>query len=275
MILVILLPFVILFFVIAFIVIEALAAISFNKARSRVVLYSIFCCLVLAWGFDDGVVPNPLLSPHAKTVPNLIAQAQGEEVYWTESGKRPTLLDRINFNTRNFAKRCPTYALRKLGAMGKDAVAAEQPLIELLNTTSDYDTGDGVISYRTDVVLALAMMESAKAVPEIIRMLKDDSFPLADDQRRRNLDWHEPGNELRYADVHCGPSGIVHSLMVYPPKYDDEIASGLANVLLELQATEGSSEWTIVAIKDALKYFDGTDSKSRIDLREIVVSRAY
>ena len=273
MILVVLLPFAIAFFLIAFIVIETLTAFSFNKARSRIVLYSIFCCLALAWVFDDGVVPNPFLSPAAKTVPNLIAQAQGDEIYWTKTGERPTTLDRINLRKRYFAEDCKVYALRDLGAMGEAAVGAEQPLIELLKTTSDYDTGDGVISYRTDVVLTLAMMKSAKAVPEIIKMLKDDSLPITDDQRRRKLDWHTPRNEYLYDDINCGPSGILHSLLIYPPEHDSAIADGLVKVLGELQSTPGSSQWAIIAIENALRYFDGTDPDSRATYRELIVSR--
>lgn len=101
----------------------------------------------------------------------LILQAKGEAQFYDGAGSDLGWF--ASLTTRNFAERARIDAVRLLAREGANAAAAVDPLIELLaNGPNDYDTGDGIIPFRSEVALALGRIGDAKAVDALVARIR-------------------------------------------------------------------------------------------------------
>ncbi len=114
------------------------------------------------------VIPS---SPTEKTVANLIDQFRGDEIYWNPYGEDVSWFDSWKF--RNYEISCKILAAHWLGEMGPDGQAAVPVLIEqLVHGPNDIDTGDGILTYRSMIAVALGKIGDPRAINPLIEKLK-------------------------------------------------------------------------------------------------------
>ena len=203
------------------------------------------------------------LSPAPQTVPKLVEQARGDELYWNSRGKTATQWER--YNHRHYERSCQTYALEQLGELGPAASQAVPELIELFNENDDYNSGDGVYHLRSQNAKTLGAIGHPDAIDPLVGMLLRKSLSSDDDDRlvSSKIRWHDDGpyNEKRGT----GPQGILMGLMLMPSEYHAEILEKLRVVRAEIEQSELFNDWSKFEIDRGIRFFESNrEVKARV-----------
>jgi len=110
-------------------------------------------------------------SPTEKSVANLIDQFRGDAFYWNPNGEDVSYFDSWKF--RHYEISCKILAAEMIGELGKDGRTAVPDLIEeLVHGFNDIDTGDGILTYRSTIAIALGKIGDERAIEPLIEKLK-------------------------------------------------------------------------------------------------------
>lgn len=116
--------------------------------------------------------PSPENRPdsEAELLTKLIKQFNGDGYYYDKLGNKRPRLYQMGFP---YDIEYKTGAAIQLGNMGKKAQLAVPLLLkELENGPNDFETGHGLIRYRSEIALALAEIGDPRAIPILIEKLK-------------------------------------------------------------------------------------------------------
>lgn len=196
-----------------------------------------------------------------ETVATLMEQVRGDELHWSRYGKPATNWEK---NThRHYEKSCQTYAIRRLGELGPAAGDAVPELIELFNNQDDFDSGDGVYKFRSQIANSLGAIGQPEAIDPLIEMLLKQSLSPEKKYFTRT-NWH--GKEYLeyrgYLNRGIGPQAIMLGLMQMPSKYHETIYEKLKEVRAEIELSELFNGWSKFEIDRGI-YFLEADEESK------------
>ncbi len=193
------------------------------------------------------------------TVSHLLEQARGDKIHWNTEGKPPEFWD--SFNHRHYNRYCKKFAIQELGRRGSDSQEAVPELIRLFIQHDDWDSGDGVVDYRSDIARTLGAIDDPAAIAHMINLIREKCSTPDPKTGRGPMRWHD--GSVHYDDGRgCGPDGIVEGLMLFSDKHHPEILERLAELQPELEAMALPNKWAKRAVTDAIEFFQ---SPSRQD----------
>lgn len=214
----------------------------------------LYFCLFISVLLVSGCAPS---RKTPMTVENFVRQVRGEHVYWHPTGEEPGAFDWRQW--RDYRPRCKKFAIERLGDMGHEAVDAVPDLVDILvHGPNDFDSGDGVIGFRSSIAIALGEIGDPRAIEPLIASLHrceraTGRHTIASPRAPRGVD-HE---------------GIIKSLMLF-----GKDAEHARPVLKELEAKYGADvlycERAKYLIAEGIEYFESGE-KERREMREDLV----
>ena len=200
------------------------------------------------------------LPPAPQTVPKLVEQARGDELYWNNFGKTTTQWEQ--YNHRHYQRSCQTYALEQLAKLGPAASPAVPELIKLFNEIGAYNTGDGVYLLRSQNAKTLGAIGHPDAIEPLIGMLLSKSLS-PDDHCSSKIGWHYDGPYQENRGT--GPQGILMGLMLMPSEYHAEILEKLKIVRAKIEQSELLNDWSKFEIDRGIRFFESNkEVKARV-----------
>lgn len=164
------------------------------------------CLLAVAFNSCSG---NCIAAMGQDKLSALIYQVQGKCCFYTtKSTSDPKTYCQEKFNpfVPRFKYKCVSDAALCLGGMGKDASKAVPALIKALETgPNNYNTGDGTIPTRNDIMYALGATGDPRAVKPLIAALYS---PRLEDTHRHGFQRPQPLGQdaAMYALGSLGPT---------------------------------------------------------------------
>ena len=243
-----------------FIVVELLAAVLPKSWRPQLILRTL---LVLFIG--SGLVSDFGVFKKAppETVATLMEQVRGDKLHWNDLGKAATNWEK---NThRHYEKSCQKYAIQRLGELGPAANDTVPELIELFNKQEDFDSGDGVYKFRSQIAKSLGAIGHPEAIDPLIEMLLKQSLSPEEEYPTR-ISWHNK-DYMEYRGYHnrgIGPQAIMMGLMQMPSEYHEKIYEKLKVIRAEIELSELFNGWSKFEIDRGIYFLEADDESKSI-----------
>ena len=203
-------------------------------------------CLV-AIGVKTSVAPS---APVEMTVSHLLEQVRGDALYWDGEGKPfgywdITHLQQVQQGSKRFA-------IQELGRRGSTSKEAVPELIRLFLIHEDWDSGDGIISDRSNIARTLGAIGDPAAIDPMINLIREKASAQDLSTRRGPVPWHSDSFSYGYG---YGPDGITDGLKLFGQRHHPIILGQLADLQSELETLKRPNKWTKKALAEAIKFF--------------------
>jgi len=257
---------------ILFIVGESIASFLPESIKPRLIFRGLFVLYFGAELINAGVF-GVWQQPIPQTVATLMEQVRGDELHWNKLGKTATVWEEQTH--RRYKKSCQAYAIEQLGELGPAASEALPELIELFNEQPDYDTGDGVHKFRSQIAETFGRIGQSEAIDPMIEMLLGKSLST-EEQHSTSIQWHNEEYEDRFSGLKrgTGPQAIMMGLMLMPQQHHGEILEKLKVIRAEIERSDLFNEWAKFEIDRGIGFFEA-DAKTRTRLRNRIDGSWY
>ena len=226
--------------------------------------------LLASYGVNSNTVRTGLArsGPEEMTVSHLMEQVRGDAIHWNTKGETSGYWD--SYHHRNYKRACKTFAIQELGRRGSDSVEAVPELIRLFEEHDDWNSGDGIMAYRSDIARTLGAIDDPAAIVPMINLIREKSSSPDTAPRRGAMRWHdETARNTMYFGYGYGPDGITQGLKLFSEKHHPEILNQLTDLESELEAVALPNEWTKRAVADAIKFLRSRSSRKRSQVESI------
>jgi len=241
-----------------FIAVELLAKVLPKSCRPQLILRTLLFLFI-----GSGLVNDFgwLKKAPPETVSTLMEQVRGDQLYWNYSGKVANNWERHTH--RHYEKSCREYAIKRLGELGPAASDAVPELIELFSEQEDYDSGDGIYEFRSQIAKSLGAIGQPAAIEPLMEMLLKKSLSPEEENYTR-ISWHNKDYQKfrGYMNRGIGPQAIMMGLMQMPNEYHGEIYEKLKTVRAEIELSEFFNGWSKFEIDRGI-YFLEADEESK------------
>ncbi len=234
----------------------------------------LFCAIVTSPIWWSGltflfscIIPTPEVTPD-----HLLEQAKGEAFYWTDRGESWSLNEACF--TRHPKRRARRAAILKLSSYQPLPEAVRQELISMLvHGESDFDSGDGVYSFRSAICYTLGRSANHPAAYDAIIDVFRQRATSPEMDQNYDVKWFDK-KWCHYDSWHTGPASMMNALRFTPSPQHDGLKKKLVYLKVELERAPQCSKWALRELTDTIAFFD-TDPDHRDAQIEMEVESTF